>query len=270
MPPLFLIESPESPWKMEKFASQILRLDSLPSTNLEAARRAIEGAPEGLCIVANEQTAGRGRLQRQWLSPKGAGLYFSIILRPRIDHSTWSLITFAAALAVHDALLEVCSLETDIKWPNDVLADKRKVCGILAETVETKLGGAVVLGIGINLRSDSLPPALKQSATSVESVTGTPAEPEAILRALLGTLQNRYAKLQQQTGAEETIREWCRHSSYAQGKRIRVANANETLEGTTRGVESDGALRIETDAGKITVVRAGDVTVVRSPVDRNS
>jgi BirA family transcriptional regulator, biotin operon repressor / biotin---[acetyl-CoA-carboxylase] ligase len=255
---------------MAEPASQILRLDSLPSTNLEAAKRAIEGAPEGLCVVANEQTAGRGRFQRQWISPKGTGLYLSIILRPQIDHGAWSLITLAAALAVHDALLEACSLETDIKWPNDVLADERKLCGILAETVETKLGGAVVLGIGINLTSDSLPPELKEIATSVESATGKRPDREVVLQALLGKLRNRYAKLQQQAGAEETIREWCKHSSYAQGKRIRVANANETLEGTTRGVESDGALRLETDAGEITVVRAGDVTVVRSSVDRNS
>jgi BirA family transcriptional regulator, biotin operon repressor / biotin---[acetyl-CoA-carboxylase] ligase len=254
---------------MAKFAAKILRFDSLTSTNVEAVRQAIEGAPEGLCVVANGQTAGRGRLQRQWISPKGAGLYFSIILRPRIDHSTWSLITFAAALAVHDALLEACSLETDIKWPNDVLADKLKLCGILAETLETKLGGAVVLGIGINLTSDSFPPELNGIATSVESATGKRPDREVVLQALLGKLQHRYAKLLQQAGAEETIREWCRHSSSAQGKRIRVANANETLEGTTRGVESDGALRLETDAGEITVVRAGDVTVVRSSADKN-
>lgn len=255
---------------MAKFAAKILRFDSLASTNLEAAKRAIEGAPEGLSVVANEQTAGRGRLQRQWISPKDAGLYFSIILRPQIDHRTWSLITFAAALAVHDALLETCSLETDIKWPNDLLADKHKLCGILAETVETKLGGAIVLGIGINLTSDSFPPELEEIATSVESATGKCPDREVVLQALLGKLQHRYAELQQQGGAEETIREWCRHSSYAQGKRIRVGNANESLEGTTRGVESDGGLLLETDAGEITVVRAGDVTVVSSSVERNS
>src|SRR6266513_4185303 len=106
---------------METFTPQILRFDSLASTNLEAARRASEGAAEGLCVVAREQTAGRGRLRRQWVSPKGAGLYFSILLRPQFELSSWPLLTLMASVAVHDALLEACALETDIKWPNDIL-----------------------------------------------------------------------------------------------------------------------------------------------------
>src|SRR2546422_5904157 len=104
---------------METFIPQILGFDSLPSTNLEAARQAVEGAGEGLCVVAGEQTAGHGRLQRQWVSPRGAGLYFSIILRPRFEQSAWPLLTLMAAVAVHDALLDSCALRTDIKWPND-------------------------------------------------------------------------------------------------------------------------------------------------------
>ena len=108
---------------MTDLAAQILRFDSLPSTNLEAARRAGEGASEGLCVVASEQTAGRGRLERQWVSPKGAGLYFSIILRPGFEQSAWPLLTLMAAVAVHDALLDSCALQTDIKWPNDLLAN---------------------------------------------------------------------------------------------------------------------------------------------------
>src|SRR5262245_25271114 len=121
---------------MESLTFNILHFDSLPSTNLEAAKRAAEGAPEGLVVVADEQTAGRGRLGRQWASPKGAGLYFSIVLRPEGEARIWPLITFVAALAVHDALLQCCGLQTDIKWPNDVLANDRKLCGILAETWE--------------------------------------------------------------------------------------------------------------------------------------
>ena len=92
--------------KMRPLTTQILRFDSLPSTNLEAASRAIQGAPEGLCIVASEQTAGRGRLERQWVSPKDAGLYFSIILRPQFEQGFWPLLTLMAAVAVHDALLD--------------------------------------------------------------------------------------------------------------------------------------------------------------------
>ena len=117
------------------FVPEIQRFESLPSTNIEAARLAAEGAPEGLCIVAAEQTAGRGRLQRQWVSPKGAGLYFSVVLRPQFEQNAWPLLTLMAAVAVNDALRESCGLETDIKWPNDVLANDKKLCGILAENL---------------------------------------------------------------------------------------------------------------------------------------
>src|ERR1700760_1168057 len=95
----------------------ILRFDSLPSTNTEAARQASLGAAEGLCVVAREQTAGRGRQQRTWVSPKDAGLYFSVVLRPRIEARVWPLITLAAALAVADALSAPFGLDADIKWP---------------------------------------------------------------------------------------------------------------------------------------------------------
>jgi BirA family biotin operon repressor/biotin-[acetyl-CoA-carboxylase] ligase len=249
---------------VSELAPQILRFDSLPSTNLEAAKRAIEGAAEGLCVVASEQTAGRGRLQRQWISPKGAGLYFSIILRPRIHQSSWPLITFAAALAVHDALLETYSLKTDIKWPNDILSNDRKLCGILAETVDTIEGRAVVLGIGINLTRPAFPPEVHEIATSVQLETGKVPNPEIILRNLMIALERRYEMLQSVRGGEEILREWSVRSSYAGGKRIRVANGQEVLEGTTRGLESAGALRVESDEGEIRIVRAGDVTELRT------
>ena len=108
----------------------ILRFDSLPSTNTEAARQAARGAPEGLCVVAREQTAGRGRRERSWVSPKDAGLYLSVVLRPSFEARLWPLVTLAAALAVRDALAASCALDTDIKWPNDLLASGRKLCGI--------------------------------------------------------------------------------------------------------------------------------------------
>src|SRR3977135_1748399 len=104
---------------MSSFLPTVLRFQSLPSTNTEAARLSLEGADEGLCIVAAEQTAGRGRLQRQWISPAGAGLYLSLLFRPQIDTAPWSLIPLLTALAVHDALTETCAIEIDIKLPND-------------------------------------------------------------------------------------------------------------------------------------------------------
>ena len=242
----------------------ILRFDSLPSTNTEAARQAAAGAPEGLCVVAREQTRGRGRRERVWVSPQDAGLYLSIVLRPaRLAPQTWPLITLMAALAVRDALAEACALETDIKWPNDLVAGGRKLCGILAETVETQTGRAVILGIGVNLDDRAFPPELKETATSVASLTGNAPAAETLLQSLLSALSRRYAGLRAPGGAQETVREWSRHSSYAQGRAVRVALAAETFDGRTRGLEPDGALRVETDRGEIRIVRAGDVTSLR-------
>ena len=247
----------------ERLTPTVLRFDSLPSTNTEAARQAALGAPEGLCVVAREQTAGRGRRERSWASPKDAGLYVSVVLRPALEARLWPLITLAAALAVRDALEEACGLETDIKWPNDLLAGGRKLCGILAETAEGARGRAVVLGVGVNLKRGSFPPEISDTATSVEEQTGLAPDAERVLEALTRSLARRYETLHADGGAEEILRGWQRHSSYAHGRRVRVALAAETFEGATRGLDPDGALRVETDDGLVRIVRAGDVMAVR-------
>lgn len=242
----------------------IMRFDSLPSTNTEAARQASLGAGEGLCIVAREQTSGRGRQGRVWVSPVDAGLYFSIVLRPRLEVRAWPLITLMSALAVSDALNEACGLATDIKWPNDIEAASRKLCGILAETLETETGRACIVGIGINLNDGAFPTELRERATSVQSVTGSAPDSEALLQALTRALAQRYGALHGADGAALTLQAWGARSSYATGKRVRVQLVEETLEGTTRGLESDGALRVETLAGEIKIIRAGDVTALRA------
>jgi BirA family biotin operon repressor/biotin-[acetyl-CoA-carboxylase] ligase len=242
----------------------ILRFDSLPSTNTEAARQALQGAPEGLCVVAREQTKGRGRAGRSWVSPIDAGLYFSLVLRPvHMQARSWPLLTLMAALAVRDALLETYELKTDIKWPNDILANERKLCGILAETVEAENGRAVIIGIGINLNESAFPPEVKDVATSVATLIGRAPASEPLLQSLIRAIGQRYQILQTTNGEEETIREWSKHSSYAQGQRVRVTLDAEKFDGWTRGLEPDGALRVETLTGEIRIVRAGDVTSLR-------
>lgn len=251
------------------FIPTILRFESLPSTNLEAARRATEGAPEGLCVVAAEQTSGRGRLGRQWLSPKGAGLYFSMVLRPALPQSSWPLLTLMAAVAVHDALLEGCGLQTDIKWPNDIVAGEKKLCGILAETVDAAGGNALVLGIGINLTEHSFPPELEGVATSIQGISEGPVDYELILQTLVKNLSAWYGEFQMKP-AGNLAEEWCARSSYCKGKRVTVADGNGTFEGTTKGLESDGGLVVELDNGDQKVIRAADISSVRSaePVTR--
>jgi BirA family biotin operon repressor/biotin-[acetyl-CoA-carboxylase] ligase len=186
-----------------------------------------------------------------------------MLLRPQIHQNKWTFISLAAALAVHDALLDAYSLDTDIKWPNDILSGNRKLCGILAETVDTRDGRAIVLGIGINLISSAFPPELHEMATSVERETDRVADPETILKSLIVSIGLRYEMLESNEGEKIILREWSAHSSYASGKRVRVVNGREVIEGITRGLEPDGALRVETEGREIQIVHAGDVNEVR-------
>ncbi len=246
---------------MNSFNPKILRYESVHSTNNELARLAAEGAAEGTSIVAEEQTAGRGRLQRTWLSPKGAGLYFSCLLRPKIPQAQWPIISFLAAVAVNDALLDACALQTDIKWPNDLLAGERKICGILSEVAESSYGRAVILGIGINLKREAFPDELADVAISVSEATGRKVEREHILSALVQSLTRWYSLLHEDDGPRRILATWESRSSFAEGKRVKVVNGEEIVHGVTRGLETDGALRLELDSGEFMSVRAGDVSV---------
>lgn len=248
---------------MTHLKPKVLRFESLPSTNTELSRLASEGAEEGVSVVADEQTAGRGRLQRAWSSPKGAGLYFSILLRPKIATNYWPLITMMAAVAVYDALGEACRLQADIKWPNDLLSGERKICGILAESIETPSGRAVIVGIGINLTENAYPSELADVATSISEATGRPVDREAILAGLLRWLTHWYSLLNESALPESIVSAWSSRSSYAFGRLVQVTNGNEVWQGTTCGIERDGALRLRTAGDEIKLIRAGDVHRVR-------
>ncbi len=152
----------------------VLTFDTLDSTNTEALKQARLGADEGLCIVASEQTAGRGRHGRTWVSEKDAGLYFSIVLRPKLETKFLPLITLMTGVAVHDTLQEY-GLKPDIKWVNDILVNEKKISGILAETAETSRGLAVIVGVGINIRSANYPDEIADTATSIEEQLQKPS-----------------------------------------------------------------------------------------------
>ena len=168
-----------------------------------------------------------------------------------------------AALAAGDALSEATGLHTDIKWPNDLLSNERKICGILAEAIETPAGRAVIVGIGINLTQNAFPAELANVATSVSEATGQQPERETILAALLRALPRWYSLLREPAGRKKIVAAWSSRSSYANGKLVQVSNGDEVWQGTTCGVEHDGALRLGTASGEIKLVRAGDVYRVR-------
>ncbi|MFN2501140.1 MAG: biotin--[acetyl-CoA-carboxylase] ligase [Pyrinomonadaceae bacterium] len=240
----------------------VLHYDSLDSTNSEAANQARLGAAEGVCIVAARQTAGRGRHGRTWVSEKDAGLYFSIILRPKLEPRLLPLITLMTGVAVSDALREY-GLVPDIKWVNDLHVNGKKIGGILAETVETTTGLAVIVGIGINITSRNFPKSIAADATSIEAESGRRVTSNELAETLTRYLSYFYEILIDD-GPEAILQHWRQRSSYFSGKAVRVTVDNDTFEGVTEGLEENGALRVRTSHGNVRIIQAGDVERLRS------
>jgi BirA family biotin operon repressor/biotin-[acetyl-CoA-carboxylase] ligase len=242
----------------------ILRFDSIDSTNNEAIKQARNGAEEGLCIFARQQTAGRGRHGRIWISEKDSGLYFSLVLRPKVEPKFLPLMTLMTAVAVHDAIETLYDINCDIKWVNDIHVADKKICGILAETVETVKGLAVVVGIGINLKSSNFPPEIAETATSIETEIGETPDAEILLQNLTRFLSYFCDILYGASGAENIRQEWIQRSSYAYGKNVRARLENEAIEGRTCGIEENGALRIALKSGEIRAIHAGEIEQLRA------
>jgi BirA family biotin operon repressor/biotin-[acetyl-CoA-carboxylase] ligase len=245
----------------------ILTFDSIDSTNTEALRQARLGAAEGLCIVARQQTAGRGRHGRTWVSEKDAGLFFSIVLKPKMEPRSLPLLTLMSGVAVHATLADL-GLEPDIKWVNDVLVNERKIAGVLAETTETQDGVAVIVGIGINIRSASFPPEIADTATSIEHWRAETPPVAELIESLTNHLGRLYVLLNATAGgARAILDEWQSRSTYFSGKRVRVETGRETVIGVTDGLEDNGALRVRKDDGTTGIIQAGDVERVRADGD---
>lgn len=243
---------------MVKLGSKILHFESLPSTNDKAREMAQSGADEGIAIIASQQTAGRGRHGRSWDSPPGHGLYVSLILRPSIEPADFSVITLAAAVATHETLTQVYRISADIKWPNDVLARGRKICGILVESaIESGKLLYAVMGIGVNLGQPDFPEELKQSATSLFIESAHRVAPTDFFERLVIPLDEWYRKAIADPAA--VIARWEAVSTYARDCPVRVEAADSIIEGTTRGLTEKGALIIELANGEIREIVSGEL-----------
>ena len=235
------------------------------STNDELRGRAEAGAPEGLVLVAEAQTRGRGRLGRQWVSPAGKNLLMSVLLRPRWSAEHSFRITLLAGVAVSETLKKLYGLEPRIKWPNDVLIRDRKLCGILAEMKATAAEvDYIVLGIGVNLnlRPEELPEELRASATSVGAELGRPIAREEFARSLLEALEARYLSLEQGRWLE-VLEAWHRWAAI-QGQEVTVETGSGLIHGPVQGVDEDGALRVfDRQTQSESRILAGDVQYLR-------
>lgn len=245
---------------MPTLGSTLLRLDSVSSTNDVARDLALSGASEGLCVIAREQTAGRGRQARSWSSPPGEGLYLSLILRPSVTASASGIITLAAAVAVAETLRLDFEIAADIKWPNDVLVVGRKICGILVEAaIEDDRLQYAIMGIGVNLAQRSFPEEIGNAATSVRMETDRAVEPEEFMQLLFPRLEHWY--LVATSDAARVRERWEELSSSGHACRVSVESADGVIEGVTRGLTAGGGLIVELATGERREIVAGDVRV---------
>ncbi|MEU6861137.1 biotin--[acetyl-CoA-carboxylase] ligase [Glycomyces sp. NPDC046736] len=228
------------------------------STNADLAEAARHGAEEGRVLIAEEQSSGRGRLDRRWTSPARAGLTMSFLLRPTAPRETWGTLSLLTAVALEETLKAVCGLSAKLKWPNDVLLDGRKVCGILAQAE----GGAVVMGAGLNvsLTEDELP---VPEATSLLLAGATALDREVIAAEFLAHVGAVYQSWNER-GPASVIERWQRNSATL-GRHVAVSFPNgRSLSGRAVGIDADGRLQVAPDgAGAVETVAAGDVVHLR-------
>lgn len=239
------------------FQAQLHHFYKIGSTNTAAMTAAAVGAPEGSVFLAEEQTAGRGRGANAWHSERSVGIYCSAVLRPALPPSEVLVLSLAAGLAVRAAVQQVdARVAPDLKWPNDLLVNGKKFCGILTEmNSEATQVRYIVVGIGINVNQASFPAELTEKATSLRLATGSEWSRVELTAALLKSLDREYRDLLEKPDARESIlRRFSEHSSWVRGKPVRIEDNAISLEGTTEGLDERGFLRLGSAQGVQTVL----------------
>ncbi len=242
------------------FGKRIYHFFKVDSTNNVALRLGHEGEPHGALVIAEEQTAGRGRLGRLWHSEKTSGIYMTVLLRPAISPVHAPLVTLLAGLAAYDAVVEQTGLQPDLRWPNDLLLNGKKFCGILTEMhAEPDRVNFVIVGIGIDVNHAKMPEELASIATSLRMETGRTHSRLELVARLLRCLDRYYNQFLRE-GSTPILARFAETSSYARGKRVRISAAAESYTGVTAGLDASGLLRVERDDGRVELVLSGDVT----------
>jgi BirA family biotin operon repressor/biotin-[acetyl-CoA-carboxylase] ligase len=243
------------------FGRSIYHFYKLDSTNAFANRLVNHGGkiPDGTVIIAESQTAGRGRLGRSWHSEPEAGLYFSLIIRPQIPPSLAPLFTLAAAVAMHNAIERDTRIDVDIKWPNDLLTGNKKISGILAELeAEVDRVKTMIIGIGVNVNHSKFPEDIAGRATSLRIASGRIQSRLEILAEFLEDFENLYREFET-SGPSSIIRQWIENSSFANGRTLEIHDGVRLIKGVTCGLNPLGALRLKTAEGKLEEIYSGDV-----------
>ena len=241
------------------FAKRIHHFFKTGSTNCIAFGLGQAGEPHGAVVLAEEQTAGRGRSGRSWHSEKANGVYMSVLLRPPISPMHAPVTTLLTGLALRDAVLEMTGLAPDLRWPNDLLLAGKKCCGILTEMhAEPDRVHFLVVGIGANVNHASLPAEISGLATSLRMVTGRIHSRLQLVVRLLRKLETYYNQFLGE-GPAPIVARFSEVSSFARGKRVRISTPSESYTGLTDGLEPHGLLRVQRDDNRLETVISGDV-----------
>lgn len=242
----------------------VVSFDSVPSTIDAASSLAQQGARDGAVVVAESQSGARGRLGRKWSSPRGVGIWTSIILRPSIPPRDAPKLTLLAAVSVATVLREQYGLDTKIKWPNDVVAGGRKICGALTELVAEQDAVRYLItsfGLNVNQTRSKFPAEVREIATSMRIESGRKLDRPDVFRNVLREFDRQYVNFREHGGGN-ILTQW-RKLSGTLGKHVKVQLRDEHIEGIAQDVDDDGSLIIDVGGGSVKSIAYGDVTILR-------
>lgn len=234
--------------------------ESIDSTNTQGKRLALEQDIGPALLVADEQTAGRGRLGRHWHSQKGDGLWMSLILKPNLEPKDAFIVTLISAVSVAEAIESLYAVEAGIKWPNDILIQGKKVCGILSEmSAEWQTINYIITGIGINANHKDFPEEIAEIATSLRRITGAVVDRRLLLKEILVRFEHYFKAVESEAVHEALLDSYKRHS-ITLGQVVRVIGMNERI-GKAIELTQEGELLVEFEDGSREVVYHGEVSV---------
>lgn len=245
-----------------RIGSKILVLEAVDSTNEQAKPYLEQDAPEGLVLIAESQTRGRGRRGRSWVSLPGIGVYLSVILKPKIQPRSLPQLTLLAGLATTLAVNDFTKKKARLKWPNDILLNGKKCCGILSETHPARTGETgVIVGIGVNANHSltDFPAELQPTATSLRIETGNAIDRLSLICAILGYLDEQYDAFLN-NGEQALLEKWLENSDMI-GKKITVTQGKSATDGTALGLDSHGRLLMCSEKGETLTFESGEVSL---------
>jgi BirA family biotin operon repressor/biotin-[acetyl-CoA-carboxylase] ligase len=251
----------ESIHSTEWAGCELYYYDSIDSTNTKAKELAEDGHPSGTLVVADQQTAGKGRRGRSWESPMGTGIFMTLMLKPEINPNNASMLTLVAAMATTRAIRRVTGVPAMIKWPNDIVMNGKKVCGILTEmSAQFNYINHIVIGIGINVHNEEFPEEIKETASSLFLESGQHIHRASLIEAFLEEFEDVYAEYLKTEDMEGLQKEYDT-MLVNRGRQVRVLDPKEPFEGVALGITSTGELRVRKEDGTIAEVHSGEVSV---------